>query len=119
MAKTMARLKDGIVVNLECFDDSTKESDELRHIHDLHIVVGDKYVNGKFYRDNAEIVPYRKQIRNMVKDYDAALTEIAEYVSAPVVISEGEYLSIKSRKQAILSVISSIKAALETSEGGM
>ena len=56
MAKSMARIDDGIVVNVEWCSDRTSETDTLKNIEDRLIEVGDTYSEGKFYRDGEEIL---------------------------------------------------------------
>lgn len=56
MAKNMARIKDGIVVNIEWCADHEPETESLISMKDLPIMVGDSYDNGKFYRDGSEVL---------------------------------------------------------------
>ena len=56
MAKSMARIENGVVVNVEWYSDRTSETDTLKNIEDRLIEVGDTYSNGKFYRDGEEIL---------------------------------------------------------------
>lgn len=120
MAKTMAYIKDGIVINLIWVDDTTIETEELKNTNNLHVHIGDTYNDTSYYRDNIKLLSYREQMRKTILDYDAALTEIAMMVNAPMVISEDVTPSIEERKQAILSVIDSMNQALQIAkEGGL
>ena len=56
MAKNMARLDNGIVVNIEWCSDSVIESDVLKNLDDRPVAINDTYNNGKFYRDGVEIL---------------------------------------------------------------
>lgn len=55
MAKNMARIKNGIVTNIEWCADLDLETDELKNVYDLPVEVGDSYDGGKFYR-SGEVV---------------------------------------------------------------
>lgn len=55
MAKSMARIENGSVVNIEWCSDRTEEADTLKNIGDRIVEVGDTYSDGKFYRDGEEI----------------------------------------------------------------
>ena len=120
MGKTMACIKDGVVINLLWVDNSHNETEELKDTHGLHIRIGDIYSNGSYYRDNIKVLSYRDQLRKNINDYDIALTEIAMIVNAPMTIAEGITPSIEERKQAILMAINSINQAIEMmKEGGL
>ena len=56
MAKSMARIENGVVVNVEWCSDRTSETDTLKNIEDRLIELGDTYSEGKFYRDGEEIL---------------------------------------------------------------
>ena len=57
MAKNMARIENGVVVNVEWCPDNTAETKSLKDMHDLPVVIGDTWKDGKFYRDVEEILP--------------------------------------------------------------
>ena len=120
MAKTMARIKDGVVTNLVWVDDNTIETEELKNTYGLHIRVGDIYSDYNYYRDTVKVLSYRDQLRKNINDYDTTLTEIAMMVNAPMAIAEGSTPSIEERKQAVLLAIASMNQALEMiNEGGL
>lgn len=56
MGKTMARIKDGIIVNMEWCSLSVKESDNLKDPNGRFVNIGDTYDNGKFYHDGVEVL---------------------------------------------------------------
>ena len=118
MAKTMARLENGIVVNLEWVDDRMRPTDDLVDVYDLQIKIGDRYSKGIFYRNDVEVLTYRQQMRNILKSYDNALTEIEESIATPMLFNmRGTTITtIEDRKQNILSRIEDILVALETLE---
>lgn len=55
MAKNMARLRAGMVVNIEWLPDRTQETETLKEMGDVPAAVGDSWGNGKFYR-NGEVL---------------------------------------------------------------
>ena len=117
MAKTMARIKDSVVVNLEWVDDSIVENSDLKNINKLQVHVGDTYQDGHFYRNGKKLLTFREQLRKNIDDYDTALTDLAMVLSAPMVIAEGVTPSIEERKQAILMSIANLNHALEMMKG--
>lgn len=56
MAKNMARIDRGVVVNMEWCADYTPETDTLKDPKDRPVAIGDTYDNGKWYRDGVEIL---------------------------------------------------------------
>lgn len=56
MAKNMARLEDGVVVNLEWCSDSEPETAELREYEGYAIHVGDSWEDGKWMRAGAVVL---------------------------------------------------------------
>lgn len=107
MGKTMARLKDGVVVNLEVCSTYARETDELKNTYDLMLDIGDTYTNGRFYRNGVKVMTSRERVRKMISDYDNALAEIAAHVSAPVTASDDES-TVEARKQGIISFATNV-----------
>lgn len=56
MAKNMARLADGVVVNLEWCSDSAPETAEQREYDGYAIRIGDNWEDGKWMRDGAAVL---------------------------------------------------------------
>lgn len=56
MGKNMARIVDGIVVNVEWFSSETVETENLKNMEDRPVEIGDTYQDGKFYRDGMEVL---------------------------------------------------------------
>lgn len=50
MAKSMARIDNGIVVNVEWCSDRASETDTLKDAGDRFVAIGDTYADGHFYR---------------------------------------------------------------------
>lgn len=117
MGKTMARIQNGVVVNLEFYDDNVNETDKLKNVGELLIEIDDTYADGKFYRNGVEVLTFRNRLKNMLSNYDTALTELASYVSAPVALSEDDTEpTLEERKQAILIRLNDMLSALDTLE---
>ena len=117
MAKTMARIQNGVVINLEWVDDKTPASDDLKNVYDLLVEIGDTYENNKFYRDGLEVISFRKEIQNAVAGYDSALSDIEAYVTPVSTFSfrsTRRNLTIEERKQSIVANITDMLTALET-----
>lgn len=114
MAKTMARIENDVVVNLEWVNDDVQVTDELKDIYDLQVEVGDVYNEGTFYRNGIEVLTYRQQVQNALSNYDNALTEIEETVSTPTLLTTGDEtpLTIEERKQNVLDRVDDILNAL-------
>ena len=72
MAKNMARIKDGIVINIEWCSDAIIETDNLKDIYDRIVVIGDTYSDGEFYRDGKRILTNFETLM----EYESALAEI-------------------------------------------
>ena len=73
MAKNMARIKDGTEVNVEWRSDNTAESEFLKEIGDLPVVIGDTWKDGKFYRGVEEIIPLIAETIRENEEYSQAL----------------------------------------------
>ena len=116
MGKTMARVENGVVVNLEWVDDDSVDTDYLKNVYDLQVCVGDTYENDKFYRNGVEVITFRKQMQNMLSDYDATLTEIASRIPTVMSVSNADISSIDFRKDMILNYLRDVVGALEELE---
>lgn len=73
MAKSMARIADGAVVNIESWNDAQSETDELVDTADKPVGIGDTYTDGKFYRDGAEVLSPLEEAQAELADMQAAL----------------------------------------------
>ena len=81
MAKNMARLVDGVVVNLEWCSDSEPETAELREYDGYAIRIGDNWVDGKWMRDGAAVLT-EAEIAAQAAAEEAARTTAAKQESA-------------------------------------
>ena len=56
MAKSMARIEDGTVINVEWCSDRISETNTLKNTEDRLIEVGDTYADGHYYRNGDMIM---------------------------------------------------------------
>lgn len=89
MAKNMALLEQGAVINLLWCSDQEPESERLVDCGERPVCLGDSYTNGKFYRDgqavlseaealqarNAQLLDAMAQMVEEVYESDLALTQ--------------------------------------------
>lgn len=76
MAKSMALIENGTVVNMLWYSDSQTETDTIITPADRPVGIGDTYSNGKFYRDGVEILTPLEEALKKNTEYESALTEI-------------------------------------------
>ena len=79
MAKNMARINSGVVVNIEWWGDSTKDTETLISIYDRPVAVGDNYDGGKFYREGVEVLTPMEEAQAEILDMQNALNELGVY----------------------------------------
>ena len=85
MAKNMARLEDGVVVNLEWCSDSEPETAELREYDGYAIRIGDRWEDGKWMRDGAAVLTEAQIAAQVAEERaaeEAARTTAAKQASA-------------------------------------
>ena len=78
MAKSMARIENGLVTNMLWCSDSEPETESLIDPADRPVGIGDTYSDGKFYRDGVEILTPLEAAQKQNAEYEAALSEIEE-----------------------------------------
>ena len=78
MAKSMARIENGAVINLIWCSDSELETESLIDPDDRPVGIGDTYSGGKFYRDGEEVLTPLEEALKKNAEYEAALSEIEE-----------------------------------------
>jgi len=76
MAKSMALIENGIIVNMLWCSDSEPETESLINPADRPVAIGDTYSNGKFYRGEVEILTPLEEALKKNAEYEAALSEI-------------------------------------------
>lgn len=76
MAKTMAIISDGIVINIIWCSDYTPEMDTWKDPGDRPVSIGDTYSDGKWYRDGAEILTPLEQAQENVETLQTQMSEL-------------------------------------------
>ena len=76
MAKNMALVENGVVVNVLWCSDRAPETDTLIDTADRPVGIGDTYEGGKFYRDGAEVLTQLEEALKKNAEYEQALSEI-------------------------------------------
>lgn len=82
MAKNMARIENGVVVNVEWCSDRAVETDVLKEMRDIPAGIGDTYEDGKFYRDGEEVISYLEALQKQNAEYEALIDELYAEVTA-------------------------------------
>lgn len=77
MAKTMAALENGDVVNMIWCRDGEPETDTLKNVDDRPVGIGDTYADGKFYRDDAEILTPLEEARKEAGELQGQLDSLS------------------------------------------
>ena len=76
MAKSMALIENGTIVNMLWCTDSEQETESLINHADRPVGIGDTYSGGKFYRAGVEILTPLEEALKKNAEYEAALSEI-------------------------------------------
>lgn len=76
MAKTMAVLGDGKIINMIWCRDSQPETETLKSPGERPVGIGDTYADGKWYREGMEILTPLEDAQKKNAEYEAALREI-------------------------------------------
>lgn len=76
MAKNMARIENGVVVNIEWCSDKVMDSDVLVSVYDKPVTIGDTYDGTDFYHDGEKVLTEEQILMIEVVDYETALKEI-------------------------------------------
>ena len=75
MGKSMARIDNNIVINIEWCSDNTAQTDTLIDIDDRNVSIGDTYTNGKFYDENGNEI--LTELENAYKDLNMCTEALA------------------------------------------
>ena len=73
MAKTMAIISDGIVINTIWCSDYTPETDTWKDPMDRPVGIGDTYSDGKWYRDGVEILTPLEDAQKELSNAESAM----------------------------------------------
>ena len=76
MAKSMALVDNGVVVNILWCSDRESETETLIDTADRPAAIGDRYESGKFYRNGEEVLTPLQAAMKKIDEYEAALSEI-------------------------------------------
>lgn len=76
MAKNMARIKDGVVVNIEWHAGSREETECLKNVNDISVHIGDTYDGKSFYHNGEKILTPLEKVLREVEDLKAENREI-------------------------------------------
>ncbi len=76
MAKSMALVENGVVVNVLWCSDRESETEMLIDTADRPVAIGDSYESGKFYRNGEEVLTPLQAAMKKNAEYEAALSEI-------------------------------------------
>ena len=73
MAKNMARIENGVVVNVEWLPDRAVETDTLKNMGDVPAGIGDTWEEGKFYREGVPVLTAMEEMQAANQDMETAL----------------------------------------------
>ena len=76
MAKSMARIENGVVANMLWCSDSEPETETLIDLADRPVAIGDAYSGGKFYRDGEEVLTPLEEALKKNAEYGEQLNEL-------------------------------------------
>lgn len=76
MAKSMARIEDGIVINIEWCSDDVTQTETLINIEDRLVNIGNTYVDGKFYDNDIEILTEKEILYKQLEEYEEELVAL-------------------------------------------
>ena len=93
MAMIMARIISGTVTNIESWPDDQPEAVDLKYIGDKPVSIGDSYRNGKYFRNDEEILTPTEAANKALEKENQALIEALE-VAAEELREDNEALDI-------------------------
>lgn len=76
MAKSMARIKDGVVTNIEWCSDETIQTDTLINIEDRLVNIDNTYAEGKFYDNGIEVLTEKEILYKQLAEYEKELASL-------------------------------------------
>lgn len=94
MAKNMARVVNGVVVNVDWCSDDALETETLKNTFDRPVGIGDEYHNGKWYRNGVEI------LTPLEKKCELVQSKLAAFY-ADKRLSEEEYNELTALVQSV------------------
>lgn len=86
MAKTMIKIEDNIIVNVEWCSDEEPETETLKNCTGYSLAIGDVLKDGKFYRSGEEVFSneeiLRQQLLKLHKENAQLVSTLGEMVEA-------------------------------------
>ena len=76
MAKNMARIENGLVVNIEWCSNKQAQTEALIDLEDRPVAIGDTYDGSDFYRDGEKVLTPLEQAQAEIEDMKTALNEL-------------------------------------------
>ena len=76
MAKSMARIENGTVINIEWCSDETIQTDTLVNTEDRLVNIGNTYIDGKFYDNGIEVLTEKEILYKQLAEYEKELAEL-------------------------------------------
>lgn len=76
MAKNMARIENGTVVNIEWCSDRTEDTDVLVSVYDRPVTIGDTYDGQDFYRNGEKILTPLEEAEKKNEELEIELAEL-------------------------------------------
>ena len=81
MAKNMARIENGLVVNIEWCSNKQAQTEALIDLEDRPVAIGDTYDGSDFYRDGEKVLTPLEQAQAEIEDMKTALNELGVNVN--------------------------------------
>ena len=81
MAKNMARIENGLVVNIEWCSDRQAQTESLINLADRPVSIGDVFDGSDFYRDGEKVLTPLEQAQAEIEDMKTALNELGVNVN--------------------------------------
>lgn len=76
MAKSMARIENNIVINIEWCSDEVIETESFINIEDRLVSIGNTYIDGKFYDNDIEVLTEKEILYKQLVEYEEELVAL-------------------------------------------
>ena len=88
MAKSMARIDNSIVANIEWCSDSRQQTETLIDLNDRLVAIGDTYDGVDFYRDGEKVLTPLEEAQKQIEKLAAELEDADAALAASIPISD-------------------------------